>query len=264
MSVADASMIRFLLFAGVLIFFLIIEALNPYRKSTVSKIDRWFTNIPLAAFNTVIINLIFAASIVHTISYVTANKVGILNIFELPYWIKILATVIAMDFVLYVWHLLNHEVAFFWRFHVVHHCDLNMDVTTATRFHIIELSFGTIIKIFTIYIIGADLLGILFFESIVTLVTQFHHSSLKIPGWFESVFWYLFVPPSMHRIHHSVVINERNTNYGVIFSIWDRMLGTLLTTVYQDKIRIGVGAYTKQEKLKFLNLLVMPFKRPVR
>ncbi len=264
MSVADASMIRFLLFAGGLILFLIIEAINPYRKSTVSKTDRWLSNISLAALNAVIINLIFAASIVYTISYVTANKLGILNIFELPYGIKILATVIAMDFVLYVWHLLNHEVMFLWRFHIVHHSDLNMDVTTATRFHIIELFFGSIIKIITIYIIGADLLGILIFESTVTLATQFHHSSLKIPGWFESVFWYLFVPPSMHRIHHSVVIKERNTNYGVIFSIWDRLIGTLLTKIHQDKIRIGVGAYTKQEKLKFLNLLVMPFKGSVR
>ena len=264
MSVADASMIRFLLFAGGLILFLIIEAINPYRKSTVSKTDRWLSNISLAALNAVIINLIFAASIVYTISYVTANKLGILNIFELPYGIKILAAVIAMDFVLYVWHLLNHEVMFLWRFHIVHHSDLNMDVTTATRFHIIELFFGSIIKIITIYIIGADLLGILIFESTVTLATQFHHSSLKIPGWFESVFWYLFVPPSMHRIHHSVVIKERNTNYGVIFSIWDRLIGTLLTKIHQDKIRIGVGAYTKQEKLKFLNLLVMPFKGSVR
>ncbi|QTA91124.1 Fatty acid hydrolase domain-containing protein [Desulfonema magnum] len=102
------------------------------------------------------------------------------------------------------------------------------------------------------------------FETAVVLTTQFHHSSLKIPECFDTAWQIFFVPPSMHRIHHSVVIKERNTNYGVIFSVWDRMFGTLLTKADQDRISIGMGAYPRQEKLKLHHLLVMPFTRQVR
>ncbi len=169
-----------------------------------------------------------------------------------------------MDLIIYIWHLLNHEMPFLWRFHRVHHSDLNMDVSTATRFHVVELAISAVIKISIIFFLGAGPLAVMIFESTLVLCAQFTHSSLKVPRWFEILYWILFVPPSMHRIHHSVVIKERDTNYGTIFSIWDRILGTLLTGVSQDKIRIGIGAYAKPEKLNFHQLLVMPFTRQVK
>jgi sterol desaturase/sphingolipid hydroxylase (fatty acid hydroxylase superfamily) len=183
---------------------------------------------------------------------------------QAPVWIKILFTVVFMDFILYVWHFLNHEMPLLWRFHRLHHSDLNMDVSTATRFHIGELAISAVIKISLIFFLGASPVGVLIFESAVVLCAQFHHSSLQVPKWFETVFWAFFVPPSMHRIHHSVIIKERDTNYGTIFSLWDRFLGTLLSDVDQTRIRIGVGAYRKPEKLNFHQLLAMPFTRPIR
>ena len=209
-------------------------------------------------------NLIFSAAIVGTAAYTQKNQLGILNLVEIATWLKVLVTVAFMDFMLYVWHLLNHEMPLLWRFHRVHHSDLNMDVSSATRFHIGELAISAVIKISVIFFLGASALGVLIFESAVVLCAQFHHSSLKVPKWFETIFWVLFVPPSMHRIHHSVIIKERNTNYGTIFSLWDRFLGTLLKDVDQDGIRIGVGAYRKPYKLNFHQLLAMPFTRPVR
>jgi sterol desaturase/sphingolipid hydroxylase (fatty acid hydroxylase superfamily) len=182
----------------------------------------------------------------------------------MPHWLKVIVAVIFMDFMLYIWHLLNHEMPLFWRFHRVHHTDLNMDVSTATRFHIGELSISAVIKIGLIFFIGADIVSIIIFESLLVLSAQFHHSSLKVPAWFENLFWPLFVPPSMHRVHHSVVIRERDTNYGTIFSIWDRMFGTLLKQVDQDKIIIGMGAYREPDKLKLHHLLLMPFTRAVK
>jgi sterol desaturase/sphingolipid hydroxylase (fatty acid hydroxylase superfamily) len=182
----------------------------------------------------------------------------------MPSWVKILATVAFMDFMLYIWHLLNHEVPFFWRFHRVHHSDLNMDVSTATRFHVGELALSAVIKIGLVFFMGASVTGVVIFESALVLCAQFHHSSLKVPWWFERIFWVFFVPPSMHRIHHSVIISERDTNYGTILSIWDRLLGTLLTDVDQARIRIGVGAYQKPERLNFQHLMVMPFTRAIK
>jgi sterol desaturase/sphingolipid hydroxylase (fatty acid hydroxylase superfamily) len=260
----NAPLIKFILFWGAVLFFLVLELLSPYRPSSVSKLKRWINNIALTVVNTVVLQLIFAGAVVSTAVYVTANQLGVLNMIELPPWARLLLTVAFMDFMLYIWHLLNHEVPFFWRFHRVHHSDLNMDVSTATRFHIGELAMSAVIKISLVFFLGASVLGVMIFESALVLCAQFHHSSLKVPGWFETVFWILFVPPSMHRIHHSVVIEERDTNYGTIFSAWDRGFGTLLTRVDQGKIRIGVGSYQKPEELNLHHLLVMPFTRPVK
>ena len=258
------SSVRFFLFFGGLVFFLILELRVPYRESSVSKLKRWMNNLSLTLFNTVLLSLIFSAAIVGTATYVQTHRFGILNMVEAPTWLKILFTVVFLDFMLYVWHLLNHEMPFLWRFHRVHHCDLNMDVSSATRFHIGELAISAVIKISIIFFLGAIPLGVFIFESTVVLCAQFHHSSLKVPKWFETLWWVFLVPPSMHRIHHSVIIKERNTNYGTIFSLWDRILGTLLADVDQAGIRIGVGAYHRPEELNFPHLLTMPFTRPVK
>lgn len=264
MPTTDAELIRLLISVGGLVFFLILELLISYRPSTVSKFKRWANNISLSIFNSVILRLFFAAPILQTTFYVSRNQLGVLNLMSLPYWTKMIATVVFLDFMLYVWHLLNHEVPFLWRFHRVHHSDLNMDVSTANRFHIGELAMSAAIKIGLIFFLGADLLSVMVYEILVVATSQFHHSTLKVLSWFEDIYWVLFVPPSMHRIHHSVVIKERNTNYGTIFSVWDRLLGTLLRYIDQESIRIGVGAYNKPERLHLHHLLAMPFTRPVR
>jgi sterol desaturase/sphingolipid hydroxylase (fatty acid hydroxylase superfamily) len=249
---------------GGFVLFLVFELTRPYRPPTVSKKKRLITNVSLTVMNSFILTTLFAAATVDTALYVSANHLGLLNMISLPLWLKAFAAVLFMDFIFYVWHLLNHEVPLFWRFHRVHHSDLNMDVSTATRFHIGELAISAVLKIGLIYFIGADLLCIFIFESLLVLTAQFQHSSLATPSWFEEVFWVLFVPPSMHRIHHSVKIAERDTNYGTIFSIWDRMLGTLLRDIEQEKIVIGVGPYREQERLKLQHLLVMPFTQAIK
>ena len=260
----NESAIRVLLFWGGLVFFLGLELAIPYRKNSVSKFKRWINNLLITLFNSAIINLFFLSVVTGTAAYVQSRNLGILNLIQIPFWLKILVTLLYMDFMLYVWHLLNHEMPLLWRFHRVHHSDLNMDVSSATRFHVGELTISSLIKISIIFFLGASPMGVLIFEVTLVMCAQFHHSSLRVPGWFESVFWILFVPPSMHRIHHSVKIRERNSNYGTIFSIWDRILGTLIKDLKQDNIIIGVGAYRKPNKLNFHQLLVMPFTRMVR
>lgn len=260
-------LLRGLISWGGFFLFLVLELINPYRKPSIPKTKRIMTNVSLTILNSALISLLFSALIFSTASYVTDNKAGLLNMSNMllmPHWLKITIAVIFMDFMLYIWHLLNHEMPLFWRFHRVHHSDLNMDVSTATRFHIGELSISAVIKIGLIFFIGADIVSVIIFESLLVLSAQFHHSSLKVPEWLENIFWPLFVPPSMHRVHHSVVIKERDTNYGTILSIWDRMFGTLLKKVDQDKIIIGMGAYREADKLKLHNLLLMPFTRAVK
>ncbi len=261
---ASAPMVRFSLFFGGLVFFLILELSLPYRSATIPRLGRWVNNLLIVGFNNILIYLIFSDAIARTLSYGEYHRTGILNIIDIPYGFKVLIAVIFLDFITYVWHLLNHEVPLLWRFHRVHHCDLNMDVSTATRFHFGELSLSAVIRLSLIFFLGADLFSLLIFDSLVVVATQFHHSSVKVPRWFETFVWLVWVPPSMHRIHHSVVIKERDANYGVLFSLWDRILGTLVTRTDQDRIKIGVGAYQDPEKLRFHHLLAMPFTRPIR
>lgn len=258
------SISRLVLFLGGLVFFLIFELLAPYRPSSVSKLGRWINNLYLATLNGFLLYLIFSKPTYRTSLYVINNSLGLLNMTDLSYWIKVLIAIMSLDLEIYIWHLLNHEIPLLWRFHRVHHSDLNLDVSTASRFHIIELGISAIIKIALIFFLGIDLFMIVIFESAVVLTSQFHHSSLKLPKWFEEIWWTLFVPPSMHRIHHSVIIRERNSNYGVIFSIWDRILGTLIRKADQRKILIGMGAYRRIERLNFYHLMKMPFTRSVR
>jgi sterol desaturase/sphingolipid hydroxylase (fatty acid hydroxylase superfamily) len=264
MELNSLTWIRLIVFWGGLLLFLILELIRPYRSGTVTKMNRWMTNLGLTVFNSLVLNLFFAALIIQTATYVTRHKIGLLHLYPLPYGMKLLITVLFLDLILYVWHLLNHEMPFFWRFHRVHHSDLNMDVSTASRFHVGELSISAVIKIGLIYFLGADLIGLTLFETLVVLTSQFHHSSLKVPIWLERIYGIFFVPPSLHRIHHSVVIKERDSNYGTIFSLWDRGLGTLTSMVDQAKLRIGVGAYQRADKLYFHHLLWMPFTKRIR
>jgi sterol desaturase/sphingolipid hydroxylase (fatty acid hydroxylase superfamily) len=258
------SLIRMGLSVGGVLIFLLFELAVPYRPSTVSKAKRWAINIGMSLMNSILLTLIFRGAIVSAAAYAQSQNAGVLNMVGFPQWFRVLATLVFMDFMLYIWHLLNHETPLLWRFHRVHHADLNMDVSSATRFHIGELMISAVIKIGLVYFIGADLLGVIIFESALVLSAQFHHSSLRVPAWFEKYFWLLFVPPSMHRIHHSVVIKERDTNYGTVFSIWDRIFGTMRSDVAQDRIKIGVGAYQNEKKLNLHHLLAMPFTPSVK
>lgn len=244
--------------------FLIFEYLQPYRPPSVPKAKRLLTNISLTLLNSAVLSILFAAATVNSALHVSANHLGVLNSFSLPFWQNVFMSIIFMDLVFYVWHLLNHKVSLLWRFHRIHHSDLNMDVSTASRFHIGELALSSCIKIGLIYIIGADVLSVILFESLLGLTAQFQHSSIRVPIWFEKIFWLLFVPPSMHRIHHSVVILERDTNYGTILSIWDRVFGTLLKDTDQDRIVIGLGPYRKPEDLGLRSLLVMPITSAIQ
>ncbi len=240
------------------------EWIFPYRPPSQPKVKRLAVNLLLTGINNAVLALVFGTAVMAVSWHASQKGLGFLNLWELPYWFKTLAAVVFLDFMLYVWHLLNHEVPLLWRFHRVHHSDLNMDVTTATRFHLGELLPSALIKMGLVYLSGADPTAVLLFEVLVVATAQFHHSSLKVPVWFEKAFWVLFVPPSMHRIHHSVKIKERDSNYGTIFSLWDRLMGTLVKEVDQARIVIGVGGHFDAAKLGLGHLLAMPFRGKVK
>ncbi|OGR02095.1 MAG: hypothetical protein A2520_07705 [Deltaproteobacteria bacterium RIFOXYD12_FULL_53_23] len=250
----------YLYWAGV-VFFLLCEQRFSYRTPTVSRSRRWLANIPLSILNGTIYHFLYTSTIIVLILAGQEKNFGLLNVWLLPDWLKIVAGILILDFFIYLWHLLTHVLPFLWRFHRVHHSDLNMDVTTGNRFHLGEFLFTGLIRLAVIYTFGIGLAAYILFEILINLVVQFHHSSIRVPSWFERAWALLFVPPFLHRIHHSVRIRERDANYGVIFSIWDRMLGTLTTAVAQEKIVIGIGSHREIGQLGFWRLLALPFTR---
>lgn len=264
MDISGWYVIRGVAFWGLLGVFLLLELKRPYREPSVSKLKRWANNLGMTILNGAVVNFLFAGALVLAAVYATEKNTGVLNAWRFPLWANVLATVLFMDFMLWVWHLVNHEIPLLWRFHRVHHTDLDMDVSTATRFHLGELAASLVIKCGLVYFLGAQPVGVLIFETLLVATAQFHHSSLLISPKVESYLWPLFVPPSMHRIHHSVKVRERDTNYGTILSLWDRVFGTFLKNVDQDKIRIGVGGHYDEKKLNLHHLLLMPFWKPVK
>ena len=241
--------------------FLLGEQGFSYREPSVARAKRWLANLPLSIMNGAIYHLLYTSVIIALILAAQEKNLGLLNTWPLPEWLKVVAGILILDFFIYLWHLQTHVIPFLWRFHRVHHSDMNMDVTTANRFHLGEFLFTGLIRLAVIYTFGIPLAAYILFEIWVNLSVQFHHSSIRVPAWFERVWVLLFVPPFLHRIHHSVRIKERDSNYGVIFSIWDRMLGTLTTEVAQEQIVIGIGSHREIEQLGFWRLLALPFTR---
>jgi len=257
----DLYAVKPYLYWGGVVFFLLCEQGFSYREPTVARAGRWLVNLPLSIINGTIYHLLYTSVIVALILAGQERHIGLLNAWDLPGWLKIGAGILILDFFIYIWHLLTHELPFLWRFHRVHHSDLNMDVTTANRFHLGEFLVTGLIRLAVIYTFGIGLTTYILFEILVNLFIQFHHSSIRVAPWVERLWVLLFVPPFLHRIHHSVRIRERDSNYGVIFSIWDRMLGTLTTEVEQEKIVIGIGSHREIEQLGFWRLLALPFTR---
>lgn len=241
--------------------FLLLELFSPYREPTVSKKKRWLTNLPLSIINGTVYHLLFTATLLALAQEVGEREIGLLNSVSAPLWLKIVLGILILDFFIYLWHLLTHSIPLLWRFHRVHHSDMNMDVSTANRFHLGEFLVTGVIRMALIYTFGISWAAYIIFEIIVNLAVQFQHSSIKLNSSFQKMWALLFVPPFLHRIHHSLVRKECDSNYGVIFSIWDRMAGTLVTSSDQEKIVIGTGSHRKFEKLRFWHLQLLPFKK---
>jgi len=264
MSESHYNMIKVGMITGGIVFFFILELIVPYRENSVSKFRRWLNNLGLGIVNITVIQILFLSFLLSTSVYVSDKQIGLFNLMQVPDWLKIIDTIILMDLAMYFWHILTHRVPLLWRFHRVHHSDLDMDASTTLRYHIGEIIPQFLVLTGVVYFIGADPIGVLVFECVFILFNLFRHSGFKLPNWFENIFWVLFVTPAMHRIHHSVDLEERNTNFGTIFSIWDRFLGTLLTGINQNQIWTGVDGHIQEKKLEIYHLLWMPFTPAVK
>ena len=186
---------------------------------------------------------------------------GLLYQINADQYVKMLIVFLILDYTNYIWHILNHKLPLLWRFHVVHHSDHDLDITTALRFHFGELIGSVFFRGLFVLLSGASPLQVLFYEVVFEAATQFHHSNWRLPYRFEKILNWVIVTPRMHGIHHSVIKNETDSNYSVIFSFWDRIHQTIRLNISQDAVVTGVPAYNNPAELTVWYLLKVPFTR---
>lgn len=226
--------IRLGFFFGVFALMAAWEIAAPRRALSVSKPLRWANNLGLVTLNTVLLRLLFPAAAVGMAALSVEKGWGVFNTLEIPYWLSVVASVIAMDFVIYLQHVMVHAVPALWRLHRVHHADLDYDVATGARFHPLEIILSMLIKFATIMVLGPPVLSVVIFEVLLNATAMFNHGNVRMPRPIDGVLRWLVVTPDMHRVHHSVEDDEANSNFGFNLPWWDRLFGT-----YRDQPRAG-------------------------
>ena len=189
------------------------------------------------------------------------HGIGLLNWSDAPGWVAAGIGFLAMDWAYYWWHYANHVVPILWRFHNVHHTDLDLDLSTAARFHVGEIIASIPFRLLVVLLFGIRPLTLLVFEIFFETATFFHHSNWRLPLMLERLLNCVVVTPRMHGIHHSIVKRETDSNWGTIFSLWDRLHRSLRVDISQDELQIGVAPYRDEQELTLGRLWIMPFRK---
>jgi sterol desaturase/sphingolipid hydroxylase (fatty acid hydroxylase superfamily) len=259
---ANEVSIRLGFFFGVFAVMALWEVIAPKRALTVSKLVRWVNNLGLVFLNSLILRLLFPAAAVGAAAFASEQGWGVLNYYPVAGWVAIVVSLIAMDFVIYLQHVLVHAVPALWRLHRVHHADLDYDVTTGARFHPVEIVLSMLIKFSTIMVLGPPLIAVVIFEVVLNATSMFNHANVSLPKGLDRVLRWFVVTPDMHRVHHSVEDDEANSNFGFNLPWWDRLFGT-----YRDQPRaghrgmtIGIHTYRSTKQAAWLpGMLALPF-----
>ena len=255
------AVLRLSVFAGLFAVLALSEWLRPRRRLVVSKSSRWFTNLAIIVIDSVAVRLIFPAAAVGVALWAASNGYGLFNAVEAPWWVAGLVSIVLLDFAVWFSHLLSHKVPLFWRFHRMHHSDRDIDVTTAIRFHPIEIIVSMVYKVAWVVLLGAPAWSVIVFEIILNGVAMFNHSNLKLPLALDAIIRRLIVTPDMHRVHHSIIPGETDSNYGFNFPFWDRMFGTYIDQPEQghDGMTIGLKEWQDERPQRLGWSLSVPF-----
>ena len=258
-------MIRLTVFLGLFVIFAGIESLAPKRARVVPRVGRWFTNLSITVLNTLALRALSVALpflAVGAAMDAASQGWGLLNTVRWPLWVEILAAILILDFAIWGQHWITHKVPLFWRFHRMHHADRDMDVTTALRFHPIEILASMGLKIGLIYLLGPLAIAVVLFEVLLNATSMFNHANIALPVWLDRLLRLILVTPDMHRVHHSVIRAEHDRNFGFALSIWDRIFGTYLGQPTGGHQAMTVGLEWQDDKPAKLGWsLLLPFRK---
>jgi len=232
----------------------------PLRRRHFSVVHRLVRNFVMSIPGFALVRLAMLPIPMSIAMWAQDRHVGLLNWLALPGWAAAIGAFLLMDYAYWWWHWANHMIPFFWRFHNVHHTDLDLDVSTAARFHFGEMFFSTGFLFLAVTLFGIGPVFLIVFFVAFEAATLFHHSNWQLPIALERLLNFVVVTPRMHGIHHSIVQRETNSNWGTIFCWWDKLHRTLRRDVPQDAITIGVAAYREEHELTLGKLLSLPFR----
>jgi sterol desaturase/sphingolipid hydroxylase (fatty acid hydroxylase superfamily) len=258
----DEPGIRLVAFAGIFALMAAWEMLAPRRGQKLGRSTRWPSNIGIVVLDTVLVRLVFPTTAVGLALVAEAREWGLFHALDLPAWVSVVLAVTALDIAIYLQHVLFHAVPALWRLHRMHHADLDIDVTTGARFHPIEILLSMGIKLGVVAALGTPAVAVLSFEVLLNATSMFNHSNVRMPIWLDRVLRSIVVTPDMHRVHHSIVARETNSNFGFNLPWWDRLFGT-----YRDQpaaghetMTIGIEQFRDPAEQRLDRMLTQPFR----
>ncbi len=254
--------IRLTAFGGIFILMAAWEFVLPRRKQAIRRTWRWPNNLGIVAVDTVLVRIVFPTTAVALAILAEARGFGLFNVITLPSWIAVISSVVVLDFAIYLQHVLFHAVPALWRLHRMHHADLEFDVTTGLRFHPIEILLSMVIKFAVVAALGAPAVSVLVFEVLLNATSMFNHSNVRIPLGFDRILRWLVVTPDMHRVHHSILARETNSNFGFNLPWWDRLFGTYRAqpAAGHEAMTIGIEQFRDSRELGLDRVLIQPFR----
>lgn len=255
-------------FLGILLIMALLELVIPRRMPRETKWRRWITNLTIAGIDAAVVRLMALLAVpvaaVAAAVWAQANGWGLLNWLNIPEWIALPVAIVVLDLAIYAQHVASHKFPILWRLHKVHHTDVEFDVTTAVRFHPIEIALSMLWKIAVVLALGASPWAVILFEVILNGCAMFNHANITLPGWLDRIVRLVLVTPDMHRVHHSVYRSEHDTNYGFSLSIWDKLFGTYKAQPHDGHVDMVIGqkSHLNDNPTRLGWSLRLPFRRP--
>ena len=255
--------IRLGLFIGVLALMALLETIFPKRPRRFDRLVRWPGNFLLLMMNSFALRLVFPITAVGFALFCTEQKFGLLNQLELPFPLSVAIAMLLLDLTIYAQHVIFHRVPILWRIHRMHHTDLDLDVTSGTRFHPLEILLSMLIKLAAIWLIGAPAVAVMLFEILLNAGAMFNHANLRIPAGLDGALRLLVVTPDMHRVHHSIIPAETNSNFGFNLPWWDRLFGTYIAQPESGHsgMTIGLAEVQNIDAQRIDKMLAQPWEK---
>ncbi len=256
--------LRLAAFLSVFILLAVLEAVWPRRPLTVSKPQRWLVNLALVATNTLLMRLVVPLAPFALATLAQSKGWGLFPLLQLSGPLEIGVSLLVLDLIIYTQHRIFHRTPLLWRLHRMHHTDLDLDVTSGTRFHPLEIFLSLAIKLSAVLLLGISPLAVLLFEILLNATSMFNHANLRLPLPLDRWLRLVLVTPDMHRVHHSVIPRETNSNFGFNLPWWDRLLGTYQAQPREghEGMSIGLKQWRDQGQLGWWQLLKIPFVSP--
>ena len=259
---AHQPVIRLGAFAGVFAAMVLWELLAPWRRQAIGRLSRWPSNLGIVVLDTLLVQPVFPLAAVGVALLAEIRGWGLFQTLEAPVWLAIVASVVLLDLAIYLQHVLFHAVPMLWRLHRMHHTDLEFDVTTGVRFHPFEILLSMAIKLGVVAALGMPAVAVLIFEVLLNATSMFNHGNVRLPRRFDRILRWIVVTPDMHRVHHSLVCCETNSNFGFNLPWWDRLFGTYRAEPLagDEGMIIGIEQFRDPVELRLDRMLLQPFR----